>query len=98
MIALVQRVSYAKVFLFSELYSEIGEGLLVLVGIEKKDSTVNAERLVDKLIAYRIFGDAQGKMNLSVKDTEGDVMLVSQFTLAADTNYCLLYTSPSPRD
>ena len=86
MIALVQRVSYAKVFLFSELYSEIGEGLLVLVGIEKKDSTVNAERLVDKLLAYRIFGDAQGKMNLSVKDTEGDVMLVSQFTLAAATN------------
>ena len=86
MIALVQRVGYAKVFLLSELYSEIGEGLLVLVGIEKEDSNVNAERLVDKLLAYRIFGDSQGKMNLSVKDTEGDVMLVSQFTLAADTN------------
>jgi D-tyrosyl-tRNA(Tyr) deacylase len=86
MIALIQRVSYAKVFLFSELYSEIGEGLLVLVGVEKKDSIVNAERIVDKLLAYRIFGDALGKMNLSVKDKKGDVMLVSQFTLAADTN------------
>ena len=86
MIALIQRVNYAKVYLASELYSEIGEGLLVLVGVEKKDSNVNAERLVDKLLAYRIFGDAMGKMNLSVKDKDGGVMLVSQFTLAAETN------------
>lgn len=86
MIALIQRVNYAKVYLASELYSEIGEGLLVLVGVEKKDSNVNAERLVDKLLAYRIFGDVTGKMNLSVRDKDGDVMLVSQFTLAAETN------------
>ena len=86
MIALIQRVNYAKVYLASELYSEITEGLLVLVGVEKKDSNVNAERLVDKLLAYRIFGDATGKMNLSVKDKDGGVMLVSQFTLAAETN------------
>ena len=86
MIALIQRVNYAKVYLASELYSEIEEGLLVLVGVEKKDSNVNAERLVDKLLAYRIFGDAMGKMNLSVKDKDGGVMLVSQFTLAAETN------------
>ena len=86
MIALIQRVNYAKVYLASELYSEIAEGLLVLVGVEKKDSNVNAERLVDKLLAYRIFGDATGKMNLSVKDKDGGVMLVSQFTLAAETN------------
>ena len=86
MIALIQRVNYAKVYLASELYSEIAEGLLVLVGVEKKDSNVNAERLVDKLLAYRIFGDAMGKMNLSVKDKDGGVMLVSQFTLAAETN------------
>ena len=86
MIALIQRVNYAKVYLASELYSEITEGLLVLVGVEKKDSNVNAERLVDKLLAYRIFGDAMGKMNLSVKDKDGGVMLVSQFTLAAETN------------
>ena len=86
MIALIQKVSYAKVFLCSELYSEIGEGLLVLVGVEKKDSTINAERLADKLLSYRIFDDDLGKMNLSVKDKEGDVMLVPQFTLAADTN------------
>ena len=86
MIALIQRVNYAKVYLASELYSEITEGLLVLVGVEKKDSNINAERLVDKLLAYRIFGDAMGKMNLSVKDKDGGVMLVSQFTLAAETN------------
>ena len=86
MIALIQKVSFAKVFLCSELYSEIGEGLLVLVGVEKKDSSLNAERLADKLLAYRIFEDDLGKMNLSVKDKERDVMLVSQFTLAADTN------------
>ena len=86
MIALIQRVNYAKVYLASELYSEIEEGLLVLVGVEKKDSNVNAERLVDKLLAYRIFGDVTGKMNLSVRDKDGDVMLVSQFTLAAETN------------
>ena len=86
MIALIQRVNYAKVYLASELYSEITEGLLVLVGVEKKDSNVNAERLVDKLLAYRIFGDAMRKMNLSVKDKDGGVMLVSQFTLAAETN------------
>ena len=86
MIALIQRVNYAKVYLASELYSEIAEGLLVLLGVEKKDSNVNAERLVDKLLAYRIFGDAMGKMNLSVKDKDGGVMLVSQFTLAAETN------------
>ena len=86
MIALIQRVNYAKVYLASELYSEIAEGLLVLVGVEKKDSKVNAERLADKLLAYRIFGDAMGKMNLSVKDKDGGVMLVSQFTLAAETN------------
>ena len=86
MIALIQRVNYAKVYLASELYSEITEGLLVLVGVEKKDSNLNAERLVDKLLAYRIFGDAMGKMNLSVKDKDGGVMLVSQFTLAAETN------------
>ena len=86
MIALIQRVNYAKVYLASELYSEIAEGLLVLVGVEKKDSNVNAERLVDKLLAYRIFGDVTGKMNLSVRDKDGDVMLVSQFTLAAETN------------
>ena len=86
MIALIQRVNYAKVYLASELYSEIGEGLLVIVGVEKKDSNVNAERLVDKLLAYRIFGDVTGKMNLSVRDKDGDVMLVSQFTLAAETN------------
>ena len=86
MIALIQRVNYAKVYLASELYSEIAEGLLVLVGVEKKDSNVNAERLADKLLAYRIFDDAMGKMNLSVKDKDGGVMLVSQFTLAAETN------------
>tara|TARA_B100001094_G_scaffold59776_1_gene55213 strand:- start:488 stop:925 length:438 start_codon:yes stop_codon:yes gene_type:complete len=86
MIALIQRVNYAKVYLASELYSEIEEGLLVLVGVEKKDSNVNAERLVDKLLAYRIFGDVTGKMNLSVRDKDGGVMLVSQFTLAAETN------------
>ena len=86
MIALFQRVNYAKVFLCRELYSEIGEGLLVLIGVEKTDSRANADKLLDKLLSYRVFNDGEGKMNLSVKDKNGGIMLVSQFTLAADTN------------
>lgn len=86
MIALIQRVNYAKVFLCGELYSEIGEGLLVLIGVEKTDSRANADKLLDKLLSYRVFSDGEGKMNLSVKDKNGEMMLVSQFTLAADTN------------
>ena len=86
MIALIQRVNYAKVFISNELYSEIGEGLLVFVGIEKKDSRSNIGKLLEKLLAYRIFNDDEGKMNLSVQDKNGEIMLVSQFTLAASTN------------
>lgn len=67
------------------MVGEIGQGLLILLGVERDDNTVIADRLVDKLLAYRIFADMNGKMNLSVTDLQGAALVVSQFTLAADT-------------
>ena len=85
MIALVQRVNYAKVLIEDQLYSGIDKGMLALIGIEKKDTNTTADKLLDKILAYRIFADSEGKMNLSLTDVEGGLMLVSQFTLAATT-------------
>lgn len=65
----------------------IGPGLLVLVGVERGDSTAGAERLAERLLAYRVFPDAAGRMNLSLVDTAGELLLVPQFTLAADTSH-----------
>jgi D-aminoacyl-tRNA deacylase len=86
MIALIQRVSQARVRVAGDVVGEIGVGLLALVCAERDDSEREAEALLGKLLAYRVFPDAAGKMNLSVKDVAGGLLLVSQFTLAADTN------------
>lgn len=83
--ALIQRVSQAKVVVAGETVGEIGPGLLVLVCAEHGDTDAQAERLVAKLLKLRIFSDAEGKMNRSVQDIAGGLLLVSQFTLAADT-------------
>ena len=85
MIGLLQRVSHAAVAIDSETTASIDTGLLVLIGVEKNDSEDNARRLLDKLIAYRVFPDAEAKMNLSLRDINGGLLLVPQFTLAADT-------------
>ena len=85
MIGLLQRVSRASVTVEGECIAKISSGLMVLVGVEKSDSRDQAERLVKKLLEYRVFADDDGKMNLSVLDIAGEVLLVPQFTLAADT-------------
>ena len=85
MIALLQRVSSASVAVDGGLIGEIGHGLLALIGIEKKDDTARAERLVERILGYRMFADDEGKMNLNVCEVGGGVLLVPQFTLAANT-------------
>lgn len=85
MIALIQRVNWAQVHIDRTLHADIGQGILALIGIEKEDDDKLAQKLLDKILAYRIFSDADGKMNLDLKDIGGDLMLVSQFTLAAET-------------
>ncbi len=86
MIALLQRVSDARVVVDGELTGAIDAGLLVLLCAEKGDTVKQADALLTKLLAYRVFGDTAGKMNLSLQDTGGGLLLVPQFTLAADTN------------
>jgi D-aminoacyl-tRNA deacylase len=85
MIGLLQRVSAARVEVDRETVGEIGPGLLVLVGVERGDTEAQADRLLERLLGYRVFADAEGKMNLSVRDIDGGLLLVPQFTLAADT-------------
>ena len=85
MIALIQRVKSASVTVDEKLISSIDQGLLVLLGVEKQDETLIAERLAEKILKYRVFADDEGKMNLSVLDIGGSVLMVPQFTLAADT-------------
>ncbi|BBL70922.1 D-aminoacyl-tRNA deacylase [Methylogaea oryzae] len=85
MIALIQRVTEASVRVDGETVGAIGRGILALVAVEKGDTEKEARRLAEKLLAYRIFPDAEDRMNLSVKDIGGELLLVSQFTLAADT-------------
>ena len=70
----------------SQLISKIDHGLLLLLGVEKTDDEATAKKLVDKVTAYRVFGDAEGKMNLNVEQVNGEVLIVPQFTLVADTN------------
>lgn len=86
MIGLIQRVSGANVVIQGQKIAEIGLGLLVLVGIQRNDAEEQAEKLAARLVAYRVFADAAGKMNRSVRDVGGAVLLVPQFTLAADTS------------
>lgn len=85
MIALIQRVREASVRVEATCVGAIGPGILALVAIEKGDSESEAEKLLDRLLNYRIFPDATDRMNLSLKDVQGGLLLVSQFTLAADT-------------
>lgn len=85
MIGLLQRVSEAGVQVDGKRIAQIGRGIMVLVGVQKGDEASHAERLARRLLTYRVFADADDKMNLSVQDIEGDVLLVPQFTLAADT-------------
>jgi D-tyrosyl-tRNA(Tyr) deacylase len=83
--ALIQRVTQASVTVDDEIIGEINQGLLVLLGVEKNDDAASVEKMVDRLLAYRVFSDDGGKMNLSVRDINGSLLVVSQFTLAADT-------------
>lgn len=83
--ALLQRVSQARVEVAGECVGAIAGGLLVLVAVEPQDTPASADKLLHKLLNYRVFSDATGKMNLSLKDVVGGLLLVSQFTLAADT-------------
>ena len=85
MIGLLQRVTQASVSIDNAPVASINSGLLVLIGIEKNDAHDNANRLFEKIMNYRVFADSEDKMNLSLKDTNGDLLLVPQFTLAADT-------------
>ena len=85
MIALLQRVTQASVSVDEKIIGEIEQGLLVLVGVEKGDAEAQSDRLLERLLNYRVFADALDKMNLSVQDIKGGVLLVPQFTLAADT-------------
>ena len=82
---LLQRVSQARVEVGGEIIGAIDQGLLVLVGVEPQDDKASADRLLHKLLNYRVFSDAEGRMNCSVQDVQGGLLLVSQFTLAADT-------------
>ena len=86
MIGLLQRVVQASVDVGDERVATIGPGLLVLVGVRPDDSETSAVRLLDRLLHYRVFADEAGKMNLSLAQTQGDLLLVPQFTLAADTH------------
>ncbi|MDD3237417.1 MAG: D-aminoacyl-tRNA deacylase [Candidatus Gastranaerophilales bacterium] len=90
--ALIQRVKAASVSIEGELYSSVNNGLLILLGVEKEDTEKNAELLAEKLLKLRIFEDKNAKMNLSVIDTKGDILVVSQFTLCGD---CKKGTRPS---
>ena len=100
MIGLLQRVSEARVRVDGATIGEIKTGLLVLVGIEKEDTQKDMDRLLERLLGYRVFEDEQGRMNLSVSDIDGGVLLVPQFTLAADTNKGMRpsFTSAAPPD
>ena len=98
--ALLQRVSKACVEVEGNTIGEIGAGLLVFLAVEQDDDKARADKLLDKILSYRIFGDSEGKMNLSVRETKGGVLVVSQFTLAADTQKGLrpsFTTAATPR-
>ncbi len=85
MIGLLQRVLSASVKVDGQRIAEIGGGLMVLIAVEKSDTQASAQRMVERLLGYRVFSDDEDKMNLSVLDVGGEVLLVPQFTLAADT-------------
>lgn len=86
MIALIQRVTGARVVVEGRAVGEIGPGLLALIGVQKEDGEANVVRLAERLLVYRVFPDVAGRMNLSLSDSGGGLLLVPQFTLAADTH------------
>lgn len=101
MIALIQRVTKADVVVNQQCIAQIEQGILALIGIEKGDQESNADRLLERLLNYRIFSDSDDKMNLSVSDINGGLLLVPQFTLAADTRKGRrpgFSTAASPKD
>lgn len=85
MIALLQRVLESKVIVDGKTIGSIDQGLMVLLGVEKNDDQAIADKLLQRILKYRVFSDAQDKMNLSLRDVRGGLLLVPQFTLAADT-------------
>ena len=85
MIGLLQRVTQAKVEVNSELIGGVSKGLLVLLGVERDDTEKQADRLLERLLGYRVFEDETGRMNLSLRDIKGGMLIVPQFTLPADT-------------
>jgi len=100
MIGLLQRVSEARVEVAGATIGAIGAGLLVFVGVECGDNETIADRLLDRLLGYRVFADSDGKMNRDLRDVGGGLLLVPQFTLAADTTQGLRpsFTSAAPPD
>ncbi len=85
MIVLIQRVTEAAALVDGDAIGEIGPGLLALIAVERADSEAQADRLLERVLGYRVFSDAEGRMNLSLETTQGGLLLVPQFTLAADT-------------
>jgi D-aminoacyl-tRNA deacylase len=98
MIALIQRVRQAHVEVDNVVVGKINRGILALIGVQKHDGKKEIERTLDRLLGYRIFEDEVGKMNLSLREIQGDLLLVSQFTLAADTEKGMRasFTSAAP--
>lgn len=86
MIALIQRVRHANVVVADKMVGQIDTGLLVLLGVQQGDDVVRADKLLDKVLAYRVFADDAGKMNCNVQQAGGALLVVSQFTLAAQTD------------
>ncbi len=101
MIGVIQRVKQAAVDVNNQRVGEISQGILLLLGIEKEDTQTTAEKLIDKLLAYRIFADDNNKMNWNLQDVDGGILVISQFTLVADTQKGLrpsFSTAASPAD
>ena len=96
MLALLQRVTAARVEVAGELIARIDTGLLVLAGVERGDQEAQAKRLAERLCGYRMFADHDDKMNLSVNDIDGGILLVPQFTLPADTSKGMVRVFPPP--
>jgi len=86
MIALIQRVSEAEVRVGGEVVGAVGRGVLALIGVRRQDTEEAAQRLLERVLSYRIFPDSQGRMGLALRETGGGLLLVPQFTLAADTH------------
>lgn len=86
MIALIQRVTEAQVRVNDEIRGAIGPGILALIGVQREDGPSNAQRLLERILGYRIFPDSEGRMNVSLRESGGGLLLVSQITLAADTH------------